>query len=565
VAASKFRARAWWCPVADFAVGGLAFFLIISTAAAQSQSRDRSSEPGKADQRFEAPQLRVVQPDPVAPAPAPAARPLPDRRFVLTAVAIEGATVFPLGEFAGLYESYLGREVGPAEIEAILGAITAKYRDGGYVLSRAIAPAQQVALGVLSIRVIEGYVERVTFSGDIAGSRRLLDRYADKIRADRPLQLGVLERYLFLMSDLPGLTVHPDLKEIEEGGGAFELGIRLSHRPVQAFTQFDNRGTRSIGPLQLLAGGSVNSVFNQWERTRVRGFTVPDSTQELRFVELFHDEPIGAEGTRASLTVSRSAIDTERRSDNTPLEGHSTRLSLAGVHPLIRGRTEGLSVGGSFDALNAQSSEFDTRFDDRLRVLRGNAEYSFLDSWGGPTSLWFGASQGLGIMGARESGSTELSRTNGRHDFTKFNGYFNRVQPLFAGIGLDVAASGQYALSQLLSSEEYSLGGGRFGRAYEPAEISGNHGAATSVELFYRYAPGLDFLNSARVYGFYDIGAVWTDMTNRDSLASAGVGVQVELFPKVSGSLEWARPLTRPVAFERDEGSRIFFSLMAVY
>jgi hemolysin activation/secretion protein len=558
------RARAARPWIAVLAKSVIVTMLAATAAHAQSQTRDRSSEAGKADQRIGAPQLRVVQPDPVVPPPAAAPRPA-DRRFVLTAVAIEGATVFPLAELAGLYETYLGREVGPAEIEAILGAITAKYRDGGYVLSRAIAPPQEVALGILTVEVVEGYVERVSFSGDMAGSRQLLDGFAQKIRAERPLTLGVLERYLFLMSDLPGLTVYPDLKEIEEGGGAFELAVRLSYRPVQGFAQFDNRGTRSIGPLQLTVGGSVNSLLNQWERTRVRGFTVPDRPQELRFFELFHDEPIGTEGTRVSLLASRGVIDTERRSDNTPLQGHSTRFSLAAFHPLIRGRTEGLSVGGSLDALNAQSSELDSRFDDRLRVVRGSSEYSFLDAWGGPTSLWFGASQGLGILGARESGSAELSRTNGRHDFTKFSGYFNRVQPLIAGIGLDVAASGQYALSQLLSSEEYALGGGRFGRAYEPAEISGDHGAGTSIELFYRYAPGLDFLSSARIYGFYDIGAVWTDATNRDSLSSAGIGVQVELFPKVSGSLEWAKPLTRPVAFERDEGGRIFFSLMAVY
>jgi hypothetical protein len=38
-----------------------------------------------------------------------------------------------------------------------------------------------------------------------------------------------------------------------------------------------------------------------------------------------------------------------------------------------------------------------------------------------------------------------------------------------------------------------------------------------------------------------------------------------ELFPKMSGSIEWAMPLTRPVAFERKEGGRVFFSITAVY
>jgi hemolysin activation/secretion protein len=534
-------------------------------APSPAQPRDRSSEPGRVEQRFDPPELRRVQPGPVTPEVPAAVPDAPDQRFVLTAVAIEGATAYPLAELAPLYEHYLGREIAQPQIEAILAAITAKYRTDGYVLSRAIVPPQQVALGVLAVRVVEGYVERVSFAGDAPDPRGPLREYARKITAERPLTMRVLERYLFLMSDLPGVTVTPDLREIDEGSGAFELAVRISRRSVQPFAQFDNRGTRSIGPLQSLAGVSLNSLVGRADRTRLRGFTVPDRPRELRFVEAFHDEPVGAEGARVSLVGSRSLIDTERRSDNTPLEGESTRFALGGSYPLIRERTRGLILAASIDGLNAEQAEVDGSFDDRVRSVRANAQYSFLDEWGGPTTIDFGASQGLDILGARESGSPRLSRPNGRSDYTKFNGFLNRVQPLVAGVGLDAALTGQYALSQLLSSEEFAVGGGRFGRGYDPAEVSGNDGVAASFEVFYAYSPELDFLSTARVYAFYDIGAAWSEPAFRESVASAGLGLRIAFLPQLTGSLEWAVPLTRSVAGEREEKGRLFFSLSAVY
>ena len=99
---------------------------------------------------------------------------------------------------------YCPRPVVPRPM--IAARITARYSEDGYLLSKAVVPAQEVELGVLRIRVIEGHLENIIFEGRVDGPTALLETYARKITESQPLRSDVLERYILLMNDLPGLS-----------------------------------------------------------------------------------------------------------------------------------------------------------------------------------------------------------------------------------------------------------------------------------------------------------------------------------------------------------------------
>jgi hemolysin activation/secretion protein len=162
------------------------------------------------------------------------------------------------------------------------------------------------------------------------------------------------------------------------------------------------------------------------------------------------------------------------------------------------------------------------------------------------------------------------SKANGDQEFFKTNLSLSRLQELGYAAGgnfsLQLAASGQYSKDALLSAEEFSIGGGEFGRAFDSGETTGDKGVAGSVEL--RYGSSLDtpFLNSYELYGFYDLGKAWNidpvvGETESESLASAGLGARFNLPYDLSGYAEISKPLTKPVDAEQDEDSRFFFSL----
>ncbi|MYG52870.1 MAG: ShlB/FhaC/HecB family hemolysin secretion/activation protein, partial [Rhodospirillaceae bacterium] len=205
--------------------------------------------------------------------------------LVLTGVVIEGSTVYSDEDLASLYKDRLGRKIALAEVFKIADAITARYRNDGYILSRAILPPQTIADGVVKIRIVEGYIDNVRIEGEMRGGRTLLDAYAAKIKASRPLSNAKLERYLLLIDDLPGLSSKAVLRPAKDTPGAADLVILVEHDGIDAFARLDNRGTKFNGPGRLWLGAGLNSLTGDHDRTAAR-FVTARSRRELTYLEL---------------------------------------------------------------------------------------------------------------------------------------------------------------------------------------------------------------------------------------------------------------------------------------
>jgi hemolysin activation/secretion protein len=490
--------------------------------------------------------------------------------FVLAGVVIDGVTAFDQARLAPLYEELLARKIGAAEIETTLQAITATYRAQGYFLSRAVALPQSVADGILRITVIEGYVELLAIAHARSGDERRLRSYFGGITEKRPLTLAALERSILLVDDLPGVHIVPSLRAIDESAGTYELVLTVAYRDVTGFVSTDNRGPDTLGPWEAQATGGVNSLLIPHDRLALNLFTVPNRPRELISVGTNYDVPLGGGGMRLVLSATRTEVKPEGNLTSLALDGTALHYVAQVNHPLIRTRGESLWLHGSFDVLNSKEDELGALlFDDALRVLRAGLAYSRVDGWGGVNDLSLDASRGLGILGASHAGGATLSRANGNAVFTKFSANAARTQALGGNWSAQLVLSGQKAMGPLLISEQFALGGPAIGRGYDPAEITGDDGAGGVFELRYGGAIESRLIRSYQIYGFYDAGAVWnmgvSDATRRETLASLGGGLRLQLPYQLSASLEIARPLTRIVAAEGDKPVRVFASLSAAF
>src|SRR5262245_44067663 len=81
-----------------------------------------------------------------------------EMQFTLQNLVIEGSTVYPPATLEALYADRLGQRVSVQKIFEIAAAIETKYREDGYILTRAVVPAQRIEGGIVHIRVVEGYV-----------------------------------------------------------------------------------------------------------------------------------------------------------------------------------------------------------------------------------------------------------------------------------------------------------------------------------------------------------------------------------------------------------------------
>lgn len=532
-----------------------------------------SVDPGKIEQRFEE---RITPPPPPSAAPAIRDQRAPKgvsaeaakKKFTLKAVEIKGATVYSQEALRGLYADKLGQSVTLIDAQAIADKITAKYRGDEYILSQALVDPK-VEGGKLRIRVAEGYIHDVRFEGEIAqsGQRDLLARYAGKIKADRPLKASTLERYLLLMDDLPGATAKGLVRPSTQPGAA-DLVVTMKHEKWNGSLSSDNRGTEFIGPFQHSATLAGNSLLGLYERTLLR-FVAASPVRELRFFDIQHEQQIGGEGTRLLFTYGHTETRPGETLKALDIEGSSDFFQVRVAHPFLRARKENLTGRLSFDARNSETDLFhNVDFtEDRLRILRAGASYDFADRFKGVTLLEGMLSQGLDILGATDTKGTRRSRSDGEADATKLNAEITRVQNLPRGFSILTAVTGQYALDPLLAAEEFSLGGIGFGQAYDPAELSGDHGAAAKIELRYGQALGDPYLASYQVFSYYDIGSVWekdaaAGVDERSSLASVGLGVRLNFNPNLSGTAEVGVPLTKDLGSDPDDNDpRLFFSL----
>ena len=589
------------------AAGAAVWIATLSGGSALAQELSSEIEPGRLETNFEVAQQQLpstAEPGRIeksfeqTPEPKSAFEPIVEEgeevvapeaakaiKFNLAGIVVEGSTVYEDVDFLPLYEELLGTEISLAEIYRVANEVSAKYRGDGYILSRAIVPPQTIRNGVARVSVLEGFINEVIIEGDIVGRESLLNAYANKIAEARPLNVDVLERYLLLADDLPGVTAKAVLTPSLDMPGSSDLVIFIEHKSVDISVGGDNRGTKLQGPYQASLLIDLNSPFGLYERTRMRG-TVASQPEELAFLEITHDENIGSEGTKLILSYSAARSRLGSILKPAQIDTYEDSIVLLVTHPIIRSRGTNLSVRGSFTYSRSEIqlvAGLQPLFEDRLRIAAIGGTYDFVDRLRGVNLVDVEFKQGLDILNESTSGSVDsdgnstLSRVNGKSDFSKIVVRAQRLQGLqnlLPGLTMLVSASGQYAFSQLLSSEQFGYGGNEFGRAYDASEIVGDHGAAGTVELQYGqnvFWEDLEFLTGYQIYAFYDYGLVWRidplGGPSRQTGASTGAGVRFNLLDNISGFVEMAKPLTRGVASRGMDGGepRYFFGIAARY
>ncbi len=526
-----------------------------------------SADAGKVRQRFEpapAMEMRSHQPAVEMPSSAPKSQ-IAIAPFMLKQVSLEGNTVYGAGKLAKLYPEYIGQNIGSAEAEEIAARITKRYRERGYILSQAVVTGVDTAQGTLKIRVIEGYIANVIIEGEVRQNdkRHLIETTATKIKAERPLNIKKLERYLLLLDDLPGASARAVVRPSATTYGAADLIISMTHKIWEGSLTTNNRGSEYIGPFQHVFTLAANSLLGGYERTLFRYITASPA-DELQFFELQNEEEITEEGTRLNFLISQTRTEPSVRPLLPDLDGRSDFLQARLSTPLVRSRKENLTPRLTFDYRNSSTDIFGLELnEDRIRALRAGASYDFADWLGGVMLIDAEISQGLNIMNASDK-FRNTTRPDADGQFTKFNLDISRIHPLPYNFSLFAAASGQFATSRLLSAEQFALGGVNFGTAYDPAELSGDHGVAGKVELRYGQALDMRYFSSYQLFGYYDIGSVWQQGSGnggRTSLASTGLGVRANFTPWLSGSAEVGVPLTKKVTAEDDHDPRYFFSV----
>ncbi|PWR24135.1 ShlB/FhaC/HecB family hemolysin secretion/activation protein [Zavarzinia aquatilis] len=554
-------------------------FAVMLPAAAGAQTLPSGAAPDRIEDRIRLPPVVTPPAEPIdIPEVTPQAAPTGAEAvtFTLKAVDLVGNSAIAGETLLPFFAPYLDQEVSLATLYEIAAAITAAYRDAGYVLSQAVVPAQRITDGRVRLQVFEGYVDKVTIQGEDPSGR--IAAMAAEIAASRPLSSTVLERYLLLLQDIAGLSVRAILTASPDVPGAADLTLVPARDELQGYVSIDNRGTPSLGPYQATTALTMNDLFGWDGRATVTLFTAPIDDELLYFLGRV-EQPLWHDGMVVSLAASYSRTRPGAALEPFDNEGEAKSFDFGLDQAIIRSRGLSLAAGIEFNWRDSTADFFARTspvnlYDDHLRVLRANLDLNFVDGWSGTDDLSLTLSQGLGVAGASDRGDTNLSRANGDPRFTSLKGEFGRVQPLGAVFALSFRGAFQFAFDPLLASEEIGFGATSFGSAFESSSISGDSGLGLRLEAIWYWtlppedAGGLQVQGQS--YGFADGGLIWQRDSGarergHDSLSSVGLGSRLQLQPGLFGGWELAFPVVNPADTPKPDSGRLFFQLGASF
>ena len=534
-----FSAKTW--PTA-------ALFLILAvlgTPLGEARAQSRGT-PGAAAPLIAPPVERVLPPAqpeivPLATPPAEAAPVPPEGPPIqVDQVRIEGVTVYDEASLRALYAGVVGATVPRARLDEIAQSLQTRYRDDGYILTLVRGKFEKSDNKVVFvISAIEGYISAVKLDGDIGPAGRLVFDILEHLTGKRPVKNADLERYLLLANDVPGVTARAVLRR--EGGepGAVTLIAQLSRKKVSGLLNFDNRGSNEAGPPEILVSGATNSFTNFGERLEALLFST--FNREQIFGQVNADAFLNSDGVRLHSYFGRGNSEPGGILAATGFNGDLQIAGAAVSYPIVRSRRFNFSTDFGVDnyesdiTLNGGGTPTTSGSD--LWIWRFGSSVDFQDGVlfdvPAANALNLKVSHGfLGISSTRPANEVH---------FYKVGGDLTRVQDLLT-IGtvhtaLKSSVGGQFTRNILPPSEEYFLGGTRFGRGFFNGEATGDRALGGSLELQANTSfTGVPLLDSGyqlpvQFYGFWDYGRACKlapgDLDH--TIQSTGVGLRSDL------------------------------------
>jgi hemolysin activation/secretion protein len=470
------------------------------------------------------------------------------------AIVIEGLEALDRADFAGVIEPFAGRVLDPTELAKLADAAAHLARERGYILATAWIPEQDLAGGMLRVRVDEGRIDDIRIEGsDDPAIRRQLQR----LIGSTPLTLAVLQREVLLADDLPGVWIRKT--RFEREGDRRILVVDAQREDISGSVLIATDATKPVGPVRVRIDLDANGLISPHDRVDLSFSTTPFDPDELAFFSARYSVVVSDAGTNIGVFGSYSRTEPGAYLAARELLGEAWQGGIRMRHPLLRGHRRSLWLEASGELQDLAQDNFGTLArHDRIALARLGF-YGFGPLAGGTLQGRATISQGLDIFGATALGDPLASRPDAPPSFTTLSWWLNWRRTLAARVSLSLAASGQFSSDPLLIGENFVLGGNAFLRGYDFAQAVGDQGIAGVGELRYDWPRALGAVEHLQLYAFADGGTVSNLAGGRgnDTLASSGAGLRADVTRYLDLDLEVAVPLTGPRYDTDDKTPRI--------
>lgn len=464
----------------------------------------------------------VLLPTPPAPTAArELARPDDERRIDVRGFSVaDDAPAELRAALAGLTAAYVGPQRRFEDLQNAAAEV-ARFlqRELGYYLGYAYIPEQTSSDGLVRIGVLEGRLDEVQlrWPDKLPVRREVIAAYLAQLKPGEILRVRELERVIFLINDLRGITARFEVQAGSRPGTA-RLVVTPAAEPLWAAkAEADLNGSRFFGEARLSGLAQWNSPLGAGDGLTANALIT--STAAMAFGLVSYTRPIGASGLK--LGGGLSLVRYKLKEDEFPLGLSGTAISANGyaVYPLVRSRNWNLFTIGSLehklytDKQAVAGTAIKKNTSNVLLGATGDFRDSLLGGAVNTYELQLAAGQ-LRYGGGFTAGNLDAP------SYQKATAGFTRLQNLFTNRALlYVSLRGQAALHNLDTTEQFRVGGPEGVRAYAPGEGTGDSGAIATLEL--RWLPPESIFGRIGRESVVALFADWGTVTFRHEPAPA--------------------------------------------
>ncbi len=477
-----------------------------------------------------------------------------DISFRFKRIKLNGLKTVSAQDFKHHWVPYVGKRIRLSVIGRIVKKIESDLRRRGLLLARVVIPPQDIhpKKGTIQVDIYEGTLGHVRVEGGTKEIRGQIYNQLTDIARGKSLNLSDIEERLRFVKKTPGYVIRHVLAPSKKIKDATDLVMIVERKIyVKAGLMFDNSGNRLSGKQRMGADGVV---FNTFGRSKTLFGTIHDvRMSNFHFYRLRQTQFLGDNGTRGYLEYVQSRSDPKVSFD---MKSRFDYVNLMIMHPLIYRQDQELKIRFALDGQNdaARIGGLRTK-DDYIRAVRFGILYNRTYA----RDFWELSVMGhRGITGVLGGGNTiRPSKVNGKASFHYLDGRGIWAHQITDRLSFAQMFSWQYSGTPLLATEEMSIGSSNFGRGYDSAEITGDHGIGGVFELRYMLPKFSKYIDFIQLFGSYGLGYVKNSRLKIDSersasVASVAAGVRGQLFDHLSFSYEAAKPLTRTVALRKN-------------
>lgn len=482
-----------------------------------------------------------------SPPPAPE-----EPHFYIQEYRVQGSrTLPPLAVEEAIYP-YLGRGRTQADVEKARAALEQAYHKAGYQTVTVEFPPQQVAEGVVFLKVSENPVGRLRIRNTRYFTPDAIRKRAPELAEGNVLNFSDVQKAVLRLNRLRDLRVTPELKPGAEPG-TIDVDLKVADTlPLHGSIELNNRYSADTVPLRL--NGSI-SYDNLWQAGHSAGFsfqTAPEKPSDATVYSAFYLARF-KELDWLSLLLQ----GTKQNSDVSTLGG----LAVAGRGKVIGARLL-VTLPGSDHFFHSISAGADYKNFDENILLNGDKIATPIEYY--PLSVnygaaWTGKGHGTDLnaglnFSLRGLGSDNLEfdakRYNATGNYFYLRGDLAHTHDIPGGLQIFAKIQGQASKDNLINSEQYSGGGVGTVRGYLESAALGDNAAIGTLEIRSPalLPPGDNKSTEWRLYGFIDGGRLTLndplpEQQDTFDLLSIGAGTRLKLFNHFNGSLDAGFPL----------------------